>query len=246
LARAPRAKETLEGWSTWHWKHSLTAWAAHVGAEPPPFAEEALGGWSHVGAEHAAYESQLFVRLQRWLDAHAPSLASELRPGASAEDCAAAEARLPHALPEAVRKLFAWHDGSEQGLFFEATLLSLEEAIADRALFLEVSRREGWPKSRWSESWLPLFGRANSDRPLVVDLATGVLFEFENRHDATPRPVYPDFVAWLETYVGALELGVVKFEGGAWSLGESWDRWLHHDRLRFGGVRRALREEHGG
>jgi hypothetical protein len=152
LAQAPGARETLEAWADWQWKHDLTEWAARLDLEPPPFAEEARRWAQAIIEEHRSYPGQLLTRFEQWLRVNAPPLARGLRPGASMELLAWADASLPRPLPSEVRLLFAWHDGSEGGLFFNSDLLSLADAVRDRALFLEVSRREGWAPARWRES----------------------------------------------------------------------------------------------
>jgi hypothetical protein len=242
LAQAPGARQTLEAWADWQWKHDLTEWAARLDLEPPPFAEEARRWAQAVTEEHRSYPGQLLTRFEQWLRVNAPPLARGLRPGASVELLAWADASLPRPLPSEVRLLFAWHDGSEGGLFFNSDLLSLADAVRDRALFLEVSRREGWAPARWRESWLPLFARANSDRPLVLDLETGWIFERENQHGSEPEPVYRDLVSWLETYVGALELGVFSFRDEEWDLsGDRWERWKRHEIVRLAADRASMR-----
>lgn len=56
-------------------------------------------------------ENEWIVRLDLWLSAERPELKARLRPGASEEDLAAAEAKLGRALPEDLRALYRWADG---------------------------------------------------------------------------------------------------------------------------------------
>lgn len=55
------------------------------------------------------------ARLERWLAANAPPLRTLLNPPATAEDVAAFEARTSLALPPALRRLYAVHNGEADG-----------------------------------------------------------------------------------------------------------------------------------
>jgi cell wall assembly regulator SMI1 len=167
---------------------------------------------------------EIWKRIEAWLDAHVPSGAGILRPGATEEQIAAAERFLGVSLPEDVRVSFGLHNGQSRGpwLMYGWELLSLErvreEWVAWKALLDEGTFRdfrstsdgqtaEDW----WHPRWLPLTYDGAGDHH-CLDLHPGPTGQpgqiIQMWHDDSPRPVVaPSYRDWLAAFADALDAG---------------------------------------
>ena len=127
--------------------------------------------------------AELWDRIDTWLAAHAPRIAGELRPGATAAEVSAAAEQLGVELPSALRETFLQHNGALGNDLFPAlearemanSLHSLEEMTGfrlwdepseDQYVFSEdgIQPKFGLPQ------WIPFAGNGGGDYH-CVDLA---------------------------------------------------------------------------
>ncbi|MEV6520687.1 SMI1/KNR4 family protein [Longispora sp. NPDC051575] len=103
--------------------------------------------------------------IDQWLTAHAPITATSLRPPATVEQLDRAERELGHPLPDELRQLYLWHDGTvglagssapfdiEPSLYFQP----LDEALAARQwlndLYATINQDD---YITWRAHWLPI------------------------------------------------------------------------------------------
>ena len=93
-----------------------------------------------------------------WHERHGRSLSRLLRPGLGAEEIERVEAMLGFPLPDDLRDLHVWRDGTDVEkattlgrayFFFGEYLLSIEEALEHREIGIEVAE--------WNRRWVPVF-----------------------------------------------------------------------------------------
>ena len=174
----------------------------------------------------AASISSLWARFDAWLAAHAPDLATSLRPGATDEQIAATEAVLGVAFPDDVRASYRVHDGQDEDaepvVPVARELLSLAridqewgvwKELLDSGTFAEMKGAPMGPIKTdwWNARWIPLTydGSGNHDC-LDLDPAedghVGQMISFW--HDEAGRLLEaPSFTAWLSALVDGCEAG---------------------------------------
>jgi cell wall assembly regulator SMI1 len=169
-----------------------------------------------------------WLRIERWLAAHAPAILADVRPGASIADIRAAEEQLGCTFPEPVREWFALHNGSESCALMEYwDLYSLDEVVAawrslkglyDTGFFDEFHSDPVGPIRRewWHPAWAPVTGEPGGNH-LCLDLApagggwVGQVISWV--HDDSVREVVaPTFSAWFEQLADGLEAGAYKVD----------------------------------
>ncbi|HET7467527.1 MAG TPA: SMI1/KNR4 family protein [Candidatus Dormibacteraeota bacterium] len=99
----------------------------------------------------------LLLQLEAELRRAAPDVAAKLLPGLEPDRIEALLAELPYPVPEEVRALYAWHNGTDYAygayraeIYRGGMFLPLHEALSNRSGAL--GNTEGW-----DERWLPLF-----------------------------------------------------------------------------------------
>ncbi|QDV37574.1 SMI1/KNR4 family protein [Tautonia plasticadhaerens] len=164
-------------------------------------------------------------RIETWLRANAPECLASLRPGATDEQIAEAEAYLEVSFPEDVRASYRIHDGQESdgpGLLDAEEFLSLGRIRSEWAVWkglpdggdfdgirsdLDEGVRDDW----WNPRWIPLTYNGSGDhRCLDLDPAPGreAGQVIEMWHDEPSRPrVAGSFRSWLEGFTNDLEAG---------------------------------------
>jgi hypothetical protein len=156
-------------------------------------------------------------RIRIWLTANAPELAASLRPGASPERIAAAEAELGFALPPGVRQLLATHDGNddELGVLGHRYLFNLRLAVMEQdgvRMFVGFVRDNPgcWAEAGVTEAevtsdrWVGVAGR-DSDY-LAVSIESGRVFDAWKDSPALELAA-PSLEVYLEEFARSLELG---------------------------------------
>jgi cell wall assembly regulator SMI1 len=131
---------------------------------------------------------EVWSRVEGVLRATAPDRLAALPAGASPEAIAAVEGRLGLALPDDVRDSYAVHNGSggadvlahrTMGLI-DVPLLSLDEVVRDRRMWLASRRPPGFDDGRagpegpiqavwWNPRWVPVTWDGGGDH-LCIDL----------------------------------------------------------------------------
>ena len=168
----------------------------------------------------------LWSRIERWLDEHAPDKLGSLAPGAEESQLAKAEAALGVRLPDDFRASALIHDGERDWAFVVHgwNLMSLERIVEEWRVWKDLydageynvlvgaTRAEGpiWP-DWWRPSWIPIAGDGGGNFfCLDLDPAPGgtVGQVVEVWHDGDARTVVaPSFRAWLADFADALEAG---------------------------------------
>lgn len=175
-----------------------------------------------------AKRAELLTRLDAAIAKASPTIAARLRPGATVAQIAAFETYFGAPLPDALKDLYRWHDGVETNaggryappdLFFDYWLAPLAKVQDGHAIYTgfvkdgtyaKTSRGgDGW----WNDHWIP-FLESQGGGTICVDTvgwSTGdrgqLIVVWHD--DATREVTYRDLDAWLETYVTALEAGVL-------------------------------------
>jgi cell wall assembly regulator SMI1 len=175
----------------------------------------------------------VWSRIEAVLRAAVPDRCAALPVGATPAAIAAAERRLGFALPEGVRESYAVHDGSGgadvmphnvYGLV-DVPLLSLEEAIRDRQMWLDFLDRGAFREPRprgpirpewWNRWWVPVTWDGGGDH-LCIDLdpapggLAGQVIYFS--HEEGPLEVVASsWRAFLAGYAADLETGRLRFD----------------------------------
>lgn len=170
----------------------------------------------------------LVARLDLWLRTHRPSYHAKLLPGASASRIAALERRVGSALPPLLKEMLTWRDGAgwardgagwvdvgdKENLACEGMWMSIEEITEVMTMLDDMTMVDEWERDNWwCVGWVP-FLQTIGDDCLCVDLVgsfggrPGQVLEFV--HDDGWRPIrHRSFDAWLQTFVEALEAGLL-------------------------------------
>jgi cell wall assembly regulator SMI1 len=189
--------------------------------------------------DESPYDPDLEVRpideiidgLEAWLEANAPKIHAELRPGVSEARLKQFEATIGEPCPADLRAWFARHDGAPTlGSYrclpidgVEATWRGWNEMVDD-GTFTDGRTPEDesggiFQAVWWHRGWLP-FGEDGSGNNVCVDVAPGprgvrgqvIFWESQSGPQASSLP---SFAAWLDAFVVGLEEGayVVDDEG---------------------------------
>ncbi|MDQ3341609.1 MAG: SMI1/KNR4 family protein [Myxococcota bacterium] len=224
-------------------------------------------------ANSRTHRADLLRRLDDALRKAAPNIAARLRPGATDSQIAAFETYLGYPVPEALRDLYRWHDGVETvaggrydppDLFFGYWMMSLDELQKTHARKTTMWKDGTYAKTDrggagwWDEHWIPFLEQIQGGT-ICVDTAgwsTGHIGQvLEEWHDDSLRElVYRDLDAWLETFVTALETGVLHkmSDGEAIGAGDKigyegpgFERWVAYHAKHNPGYPIRLRAEGG-
>jgi cell wall assembly regulator SMI1 len=159
----------------------------------------------------------ILQRLDRWLATHRPQFHSQLRPGIDSEALAKLTKKLRFPLPENLRALLEWHDGSKaagENFLWNYRLLSANEIAEATSMFRghlkagEFEDKVDW----WVDGWIPLLGNGADDYICLDTLGSfggspGQLLQFY--HDDYPRDgIAPSVDAWFDALVSAFENGL--------------------------------------
>ncbi len=140
------------------------------------------------------------------LRTHAPELHVTLRPGATRDAIASAEATLGRPLPPALARMYLSHDGQRAGspgLFRAWRWLPLSEVLESWARWCRLL--EAGDIDAWSPAWVP-FTHDFGGNHHCVDLTCGEVFELYHDDD-DHRPRTPSVGEWLDA-LGAEWSGV--------------------------------------
>ena len=226
-----------------------------------------------AAAKPNAERTALLVRLEAALRKASPSLAARLRPGATDAQIATFEEYLGFPLPEALKDLYRWHDGVETKAggrydppdmifaYWLAPLATVQEhhammrKFAQDGTYAKTDRGgDGW----WNDHWIPFLHNMEGGTVCVdtTGWSTGdpgqVLEEWHD--DATRKIMYRDLDRWLETYVTALEAGVLHKMSDSDGIGASdktgdegpgLDRWVAFYSDHNPGYPKRLRAQGG-
>jgi hypothetical protein len=147
--------------------------------------------------------------LEAWHAENETAAAGRLAPGREPAELAELEDRLGAALPDELRALYTWHDGTLgrcddfAGPAFMAyhCLLSLEQA-------LEVRRRHGWLLGV-PDTWLPLLYFEEEYFYVVLDHAgAGALPVFHRLVESDDVVAFTNLRTMVETFLEAARSGV--------------------------------------
>jgi cell wall assembly regulator SMI1 len=173
--------------------------------------------------------------IEAWLSNYAPHTWQKLRPGASEWEIQKAEATLGVTLPDTFKASYRIHDGGfVMNLVTEMTIFSLEQALAEWHMFMELDDmgtwinagtpyyfterviHSGWQSRSiqpvwWDYHWIP-FGRDRAGNHCCLDLHPadgGEVGQIIDRdHEAGPsRVLAPSFLEVLSTFANDLEAG---------------------------------------
>lgn len=128
---------------------------------------------------------------------------------------------------------FSWRDGTRPGAHWVAapmakTLLSLQQALAERALMLSSARDQDYadPHDLWRHSWLPIGDsgvgvllaldlEANTSGGVEVGESGSVVYVDWSDPQHYYRPV-PTLLAATSIWAAALDTGVYSWDGQDW------------------------------
>jgi cell wall assembly regulator SMI1 len=171
----------------------------------------------------------VWLRIERWLAAHAPVILESLQPGATVEEILRIETYLGVTFPEAVRESYLIHNGQSQnvvGLMGEWELLSLDGVRGDwetwKYLFdggdfkgLEVVPADTVVASWWHPKWIPLTTNYCGDHhclDMTTAAGSGTGQIISLLHDDPRRQVVaPGFENWLTGFADDLESGAYTY-----------------------------------
>jgi cell wall assembly regulator SMI1 len=224
-------------------------------------------------AKPNAHRADLLARLEAVLRKESPSLAARLRPGATDAQIAAFEKYLGFPLPETLKDIYRWHDGVDTkasgrydppDMFFDYWLAPLAKVQEHHAMMRKFMQDGTYAKTDrggdgwWDDHWIPFLHNMAGATVCVdttgwsTDDAGQVLEEW---HAAATRKItYRDLDAWLETYVMALEAGVLHKMSDSDGIGASektgdegpgFDRWVEYHAAHNPGYPKWLRAEGG-
>jgi len=164
-------------------------------------------------------------RIERWLEANAPVVLENLRPGCTPAEIATIEAALGITFPEDVRASYLIHDGQASrggGLFGAWEFLSLarirdewqiwKDGYDNGAFDDSESEPEGPIRAEWwHPQWIPVT-HDHGGNHYCLDLAPspgGTVGQIITmwHDDASREVVARDFTAWLQEVADGLESG---------------------------------------
>ena len=216
---------------------ALTTLAVACGSkstEQPPTRSEQPA----LSAKAKAPRAELLARLEAALRKASPGIAARLRAGATDAQIAAFETYFGAPLPDALKDLYRWHDGVDTkantrydppDMYFDywiAPLAKVQESHAMKTGFQKDGTYaktdrggDGW----WSDRWIPFLDNM-AGATICLDTAgwsTGDRGQLIDEWHATAARtiIYRDLDAWLETYVTALETGVLHKAADAEGIG---------------------------
>lgn len=176
------------------------------------------------------------------LRAGRPAFYARLRPGASDEALASAEAALGAPLPPAFRAFYRWRDVQGPGFYTpwleNLTVLPLRAGVQASQTLTGLLQAGAFDLANWwHPRWLPSLDDGAGNH-LCLDLAgsftgrPGQIIEFW--HDDAARPVVaPDFATWLGAYVRLLAEALAEAGGDDGALELYWQSDLPGYPLRF-------------
>lgn len=168
---------------------------------------------------------EVWERVRRALDTHAPGLSAELRPGAGEKAITATEAALGVPFPEEVRESMRIHNGTSDHLLDGWQLEPLDRIVDRNAMFRDLVDDGTVPlgesarvrphgpvrPQKWNRRWISIATDGNGN-DLALDLdppADGTLGQVIRR-DREGRDVFvlaPGLRAMLEGFADDLEQG---------------------------------------
>ncbi len=253
---------------------AVSAWASGCKSEANEATPSPAGSTQATPQARVPSVTNLLVRLDKALQERAPKVRERLRPGASEAQISEFEAYFGAPLPASLKALYQWHDGvttnangvyAPPGLYLGYWLSSLQQVRETHAMKTGM-QKDGTYKSTgrggagwWDPRWIPVFQNV-SGGSLCVDMAgsfTGQRGQLvQEWHDDASRKVeYASLEAWLETYVAALEAGVLKATSDeptsieasdiAGEEGPRHEAWLLFHKTRNPGFPRLFRAEGG-
>lgn len=174
----------------------------------------------------------LWNRIDSWLEANAPSLLSQLQPGATEAAIQKAEAFLGVEFPEDVKASYRIHNGQSGGsnLIYAWELLSLERTLEEWQVWQELFAQgefefsESQPRGPirtywWNPFWIPLTDNGAGDHHcLDLDPAPGgevgqIIAVWHNYPDR--YVIANSFQTWLEKFADDLQAGKYIFADGS-------------------------------
>jgi len=152
----------------------------------------------------AAPSQDPFQRLSELWAEKRPGFERGLRKGATDAQRAAFQRKLGLPLPEALLRLYAWHDGAkDDNEAFEGAygFPRLALVLSHKAMVDDVRGDDG----TWDRGWVPFLQENYSDL-VCVDTASGEVFEWFNSAAPGRRVILaPSFDAWLAAHVAITE-----------------------------------------
>lgn len=160
-------------------------------------------------------------RLEEWFEENIPSYPSHLRPPATEQEVADAEAELGVTFPPSVRKSYLIHDGEERGHYggvLKHRMLQLTEVVEETQRMRELFEDDN---EEWDHSMIPLFEIGDGDLIYVTDAPDGAETPVRYREHTGLDPymdLAPSFPAYVDTILETLEAGDYDLYDGFSSL----------------------------
>lgn len=162
-------------------------------------------------------DTELLQDLERRWDELDTSMPSRMKPGLQDIDIDRIAAPLGFKLPEEVRHLYRWHDGSGLAtMIWHRGMSSLQEAVTDTLVFREDDEE-------WQPGWLNIM----DERPYVaVDCNVGLqdpvpVWHYGYDWPDPTRPVFASigdmFAFWIELIDG----GLMYWKREQWKISDS-------------------------
>jgi uncharacterized protein len=169
----------------------------------------------------------LWSEIEKWLGAHAPDRARELRPGASPEALEALKTTIHHELPPDYSASLRLHNGKAELSDYAylsiddvtdtwTRLRDLEQSGAFAKLQIDAPEAQVIQPKWWHSGWLP-FAKDSGGNLLCLDLDPGIngrfgqVIRFERAMGPGPMGVN-SFLEWLRAYLDALMSGKLKVD----------------------------------
>ena len=159
---------------------------------------------------------------------NAGSAVDLLQPGLS-EDSARAEAKsLPFELPNALRALYGWRNGTREGdrrwceFHPGFTLLSLQDAVVHYQ-----SQHKAGP--RWPKTWLPILSNDGGDYELVDCTLPDLTPVINSKFDGDPKASHGSLLAYAKTTLSCYNEGIFTVDADGF-VDADFDKWWVHAR----------------
>ena len=162
------------------------------------------------------------ARLERWLARSYPHKLERLAPGLTDEAIAACERQLGVTLPDGLRALYRWHDGTFDGqlgvdIIGRYALQPLQRAIGHQEMMNELLEQGSFKtRSWWRTTWLPILDKGTGDaicwdpRDSFGGTPDQVIEFWHTDHDRTV--LAPSFDGFLTAYVDSLDAGLWTYD----------------------------------
>ena len=159
----------------------------------------------------------VWLRIDAWLEEHAPEIFAQLRPPASSDELGKLERAVGRKLPPAIVAAYLAHDGAleDATTVFGGTRVPKNLPLARFMCWLSIERvceQLAFMKDLgdWPEERMPLAEDAGGNL-LIVDLSTGEIAAFDHE-DWSAVALAPDLDKWMTNLADDMDKNLVTID----------------------------------